>query len=144
MTLQAEDRTMYIVNGCLYTLTSRGQTPHPNSTIFNRLLEGTIGNMQPENKVAASKIVDGRVLTDRQTHKHTDRTNNIIVAKIGNYKREKKRKSKFGHYGNRTHDIQIINTTLYPTELTCHLMCVCLYTDKYPSHSASHRSDEYQ
>ena len=83
-----------------------------------------MGNMYSENKVAASKIVDGRVLTDRQTHKHTDRTNNIIVAKIGNYKREKKIKSKFGHYGNRTHDIQIINTTLYPTELTCHLMYV--------------------
>ena len=63
---------MYIVNGYLYTLTSRGQSPHPNSTIFNRLLEGTIVDIYPKNGVFASKTVDARVLTDRQTDIQTE------------------------------------------------------------------------
>ena len=31
-----------------------------------------MSNMQSENEVPASKIVDGRVLTDRHTDRHTD------------------------------------------------------------------------
>ena len=52
-------------------MTSRGQTPHPISTIFNRLLEGAVVDIYTKNQVAASKIVNGRVLTDRQTDTHT-------------------------------------------------------------------------
>ena len=39
------------------TLTSGGQTPHPISTIFYRLPQGTIANMLTENKDPASKTV---------------------------------------------------------------------------------------
>ena len=54
-------------------MTSRGQTARPISTIFNRLLEGTINDIKPKNEVTASKIVEARVLTDRHTDRHTDR-----------------------------------------------------------------------
>ena len=52
-----------------------GQTPHPISTIFNRLLEGTIPDMLTKNEDAALKTVDCRMVTDRHTHTHrqTDR-----------------------------------------------------------------------
>ena len=71
-------------------MTSRGQTPHQISTIFNRLLERAIVDIYSKNEVAASKIVNGRVLTDRhantqthtQTHRHTDMTENMIVAHL--------------------------------------------------------------
>ena len=43
--------------GVLRTLTSRGQTPYPISTIFNRLPEGTIDNIVTENEEAALKTV---------------------------------------------------------------------------------------
>ena len=57
----------------LRTLTSRGQTPYPISTMFNRLPEGTIGNIYTENEEAALKTVGAGLRTDRQTHGHTDR-----------------------------------------------------------------------
>ena len=69
-------------------MTSGGQTPYPISTIFNRLLEGTIGDVYIKDEVPASKVVDGRVVTDRHTHRHThtqrqtDMTNYMIVAHL--------------------------------------------------------------
>ena len=59
--------------GVLRTLTSRGQTPYPISTIFNRLPEGTIDNIYTENEEAALKTVGAGLRTDRQTDTHTDR-----------------------------------------------------------------------
>ena len=59
------------VGGGLQTLTSRGQTPCPISTIFNRLPEGTIGNIVTENEEAALKNVGARQRTDLHTHTHT-------------------------------------------------------------------------
>ena len=56
--------------GGLRSLTSRGQTPHPISTIFDRLRERTIDHMLTENEDAALKTVDARLLTDRQTDTH--------------------------------------------------------------------------
>ena len=53
-------------------MTSGGQTLYPISTIFNRLPEGTIGNIKTENDEAASKIVGAGLSTDRQTDTHTD------------------------------------------------------------------------
>ena len=65
-------------------MTSRGQTPYPISTIFNRLPEGTIGDMLTMNEDAALKTVDAGLLTDRhtdkQTNRYTDMTNYMIVA----------------------------------------------------------------
>ena len=69
-------------------MTPRGQTPHPIPTIFNRLLEGAKVDMYPENEVPASKTVDGRVLTDRQTHTQThkhDRKHDSCSSQMGNY-----------------------------------------------------------
>ena len=40
----------------LWTLTSRGQTPHPISIIFNRLLEGAIVDMYPKNEFLLQKL----------------------------------------------------------------------------------------
>ena len=58
-------------------MTSRGQTPYPISTIFNRLSEGTIDYMMTGNEEAALKTVGAGLLTDRktdrQTHRQTDR-----------------------------------------------------------------------
>ena len=61
-------------------MTSRGQTPCPISTIFNRLPEGTIDNRMTENVEAASKNVDAGLSTDRQTDTQTDMTDYMIVA----------------------------------------------------------------
>ena len=69
-------KTIYLTlgkNGVLRTLTSRGQTPFPISTIFNRLPEGTIGNIRMANEEAASKTVGAGLSTDRQTDRHTHR-----------------------------------------------------------------------
>ena len=72
-------------------MTSRGQTPCPISTIFNRLPGGIIDKMQTKFEVPIRKIVGARVFTSknvhRYTHPHTDMTNNMIVAhpQMGNY-----------------------------------------------------------
>ena len=58
--------------GVLRTLTSRGQTPYPISTIFNRLPEGTIDNIYTENEEAALKTVGAGPRTDRHTDRYTD------------------------------------------------------------------------
>ena len=59
--------------GVLRTLTSRDQTPFSISTIFNRLLEGTIDKRMTENEEATSKTVGTGLSTDRQTDTQTDR-----------------------------------------------------------------------
>ena len=70
-------------------MTSRGQTSEPISAIFNRLLEGTIDGVYPKYEVSASKTVASILFTDRQTHththtdRHTDGTENMIVAHQG-------------------------------------------------------------
>ena len=77
-------KTIYLTlgkNGVLRTLTSRGQTPFPISTIFNRLPEGTIDDTIMENEEAALKTEGAVLFTDRQTdrqihthiHTQTDR-----------------------------------------------------------------------
>ena len=73
-------------------MTSRGQTPYPISTIFNRPPEATVDDIKTENEEAASKTVGAGLSTDRhtdrQTDTHTDMTNYMIVAhpQMGNYK----------------------------------------------------------
>ena len=53
-------------------MTSRGQTPYPISTIFNRLPEGPIDNMLMKKVEAASKTVGAGLFTDRHIPTHTD------------------------------------------------------------------------
>ena len=57
--------------GVLQTLTFRGQTPYPISTIFNRLPEGTIDIIVMEKEEAALKTVGAAPRTGRQTHRQT-------------------------------------------------------------------------
>ena len=63
---------LYSKMGMLRTLTSGVQTPHPISTIFNRLPQGAIASTVTENEDPALKTVGPSVFTDRQTHRHTD------------------------------------------------------------------------
>ena len=81
-------------------MTSRGQTPYPISTIFNRLPQGTIANMLTENEDPTSKTVGPSVFTDRYTDTHThththtqiDRHDQLYdsrPSKMGNYNKGK-------------------------------------------------------
>ena len=74
-------------------MTSGGQTPYPISTIFYRLLEGTIGDVYIKDEVPAPKIVDGRVMTDRHTDRHIDRHDQLhdsCPSLMGNYNKKNK------------------------------------------------------
>ena len=52
-------------------MTSRVQTPHPISSIFNRLPEGTIDNRMMKNEEATLKTVGVGLSTDRHTDTQT-------------------------------------------------------------------------
>ena len=73
-------------------MTSRVQTPHPISSIFNRLPEGTIDNRMMKNEEAVSKTVGAGLPRGRQTHTHTHRHTHtdtdtyMTNFMMGNYK----------------------------------------------------------
>ena len=83
-------------------MTSRGQTTHPISTNFNRLLEGTIVDVYTKYEVAATKNVDGRVLTDRQTDCKLERE----TESLKNRKTEKQKARQTDEQTDRQTDRQ--------------------------------------